>query len=587
MRVMISCLWRTPIRLHCLNHSWLVIFAMIITISGVPAQDFEEISDTRDSLQANPAPKRLIQNNNTAQQQLPPVASPNDANRQRQSPIIQPVGSASRDNEVVLAQYQGDVERSSSQSALPSVRLTQGNVPRLASIEKTSPPTSSYQGPGRIIMSESDGSTPTITTQPTTRLPDPPPTPAITNSRQSATGSGIVNAFSQSDEIEWDGTALQEYETLPGQLNRGYSSAYSSQDQYGLPENGGMNEGHIVGQYPAGMYGQGTTDAGMYAASGMYGYGQGMYGYGQGMNGYGYGGYPGDYPPATGLVSGVFSTILCSNAWENLTVSFGGSAFKSPLEFSYAGANGSAFGANGAAFGFTETLNWATPSTSMFPVRMQAGVRAVQAYPSGYRDDNFDWHRDAREQYFGTIGLFRRNIGCTPISFGAVYDVMSDQYYDKYKLEQMRTEFSYGSMYGVEFGYRGAFGLRNDSVWLQNQQHYQRANVKVVNYHTLFLRKYFANGGDGSLACGATEFGDIMVRAEYSIPLSNEWGLKNSLSYLVPRGGHSPESPSRESWDISLQLVYQPHGGMLAGFCNPFRTFFDVADNGTLLRRFK
>jgi len=167
--------------------------------------------------------------------------------------------------------------------------------------------------------------------------------------------------------------------------------------------------------------------------------------------------------------------------------------------------------------------------------------------------------------------------------------VMSDTYYDKYKLEQLRAELSYGSVYGAEFGYRGAFGLRNDSIGLQGrrQNMNQRIDIQVVDYHTIFIKKYFANGGEGSLAGGATEYGDLMFRAEYNIPLSNEWGLKNSLSYLVPRGGHSPESPSRENWDVSLQLVYQPHGGMLAGFCNPFRSFFDVADNGTMIHRFK
>jgi hypothetical protein len=162
---------------------------------------------------------------------------------------------------------------------------------------------------------------------------------------------------------------------------------------------------------------------------------------------------------------------------------------------------------------------------------------------------------------------------------------MSGTYYDKYRLEQLRTELSCGSMYGVEIGYRGAFGLRNDSLWSQN--HNRQVNIQVIDYHTLFLKKYFSNGGEGSLAGGATEYGDIMVRAEYSIPLSNEWGLKNSLSYIVPRGGHSPESPSRENWDVSLQLIYQPRGGLLAGFCNPFRSFFDVADNGTLVQRFR
>ena len=564
MRVMISGLWRTPIRLRCLTHLGLVIFAMIISVTGLSAQVFEELSDMKDSHQTNTAaPKRLVaQSTNIGPQQLPAVASPDGANGQRPSAIIQPIGVASQGNEIVLAQYQGDAEWSSSNATLPSVRLVQGSVQRLASIEKTPPQISPYQGPGKIIMGESDGTTPTITTRPSTGLPLPGPPPIP---RASANENGMDSTYSQSDEIEWDGTAaLQGYETLPRQVNRGYSSAYSSQDMYGMPENGEP----FGSPYPGSLYGQGIATEGTYETGGMYGYGQGMYGYG--------GAYPGAFQPTHGLISGAFSHVLCSNAWENLTFGFGGSGFKSPLEERYGGANG-------GAFGLTETLNWATPSTSMLPVRLQAGVRAVQAYPSGYRDEQLAWQRNPREQYFGTFGFFQRNICCTPFSFGAAYDVMSDYYYDKYKLEQVRAELSYGTMYGVEYGYRGSFGLRNDSVWLQNQ----RTQVRVVDYHTLFIKKYFANSGEGSLAGGATEFGDIMVRAEYNIPLSNEWGLKNSLSYLVPKHGHSPESPTRESWDVSLQLVYQPRGGMLAGFCNPFRTFFDVADNGTMQRRFR
>ncbi|MCL2119216.1 MAG: hypothetical protein FWH27_12395 [Planctomycetaceae bacterium] len=574
MRAMIFGTGQTFVRLRCLTHLGLVFWGVFVAVTCVSAQVFEEIADMEDARPARTlTPKRLIQTEGFVPQPLPAIASPDDANGQRQATgIIQPVGGATPDNGVILAQYQdtqyqSDAEWASSKVTLPSVQLAQGSIPRLASIEKTSPQTSTYQGPGRIITDESDGMTPTITTRPSTKLPEPPPIPrAVTNS------SGIVNAYSQADEIEWDDTqSIQNYgtyETLPRQLNRGYSSAYTSEDLYGIPE-----YSDIYGNpYTGNLYGQGISNDGMYAANGYYGYGQGMYGYG---------GYPGARPPTHGLVSGVFSHILCSNAWENLTISFGGTGFKSPLEFQ----NG---GTSGGAFGFTETLNWASPSTSMLPVRFQAGVRAIQAYPSGW-DDGSAWRRNTRDQYFGTFGVFKRNIGCTPFSLGAVYDAMSDEYYDKYKLEQLRAELSYGTMYGVEFGYRGAFGMRNDSVWLHNRHANvnQRVGVRVVDYHTLFIKKYFANCGEGSLAGGATEFGDFIVRAEYGIPLSNEWALKNSLSYLVPRGGHSHESPSRESWDVSLQLVYQPQGGMLAGFCNPFRAFFDVADNGTLLRRFK
>lgn len=572
MRVMVSEMTRPIIRLRSLTLMGLMPFVMIVAVSSVLAQGFEEVA-----IPENDAPKRLVPTETFPPQQLPAIATPNDVSlHRRPTGIVQPVGdgsqSQSQGQQVVQAQYQGEAMRPSSSAAtLPSVRLVQGDIPRVASIEKTSPSASPYQGPGHILMGESDGMTPTITTRPfSSGLPTPPP---MTQGQRPNLGSGIVNAYTQADEIEWDNAAgLQDYdsyETLPKHLGRSYGSAFATQDIYGMPQYDGMYGSPFSSPY-GGLYGQGIADAGgLYTANGYYGYGQGM-------TGYGYGGYPGACPPmySHNLVSGVFSYVFCSNALENLTIGFGGSGFKSPLDFQ-----------NGCAFGFTETLNWASPSSSMLPVRLQAGVRAVQAYPSGYRDEFNAWHENSREQYFGTAGVFKRNIGCSPFSFGAAYDIMSDNYYEKYRLEQLRGELSYSTMYGVEFGYRGAFALRNDSVWLYSQN--RRVDVRVVDYHTVFLKKYFTNGGEGSLAGGATEYGDIMVRAEYSIPLSHEWGLKNSLLYVVPRGGHSAESPSRESWDVSLQLVYQPRGGMLAGFCNPFRTFFDVADNGTMLRRLK
>jgi len=565
LKIMIYVMKRSSVRFCCLTRLGLVIFLMFATVINISAQIFEEIPVTiHDRQEDTSVPKRLSTNQSVGSQPLPAIVTPDDAQAQRNVGGVTPAFGDTSQNGVVLAQYQEDVTWSSSQSAtLPSVRLVQGNIPKVASIEKPLPQTLPYRGPGQIIMDESDGMIPTITTRPST-FPGPPP---LMNNQRSQRGSGIVNAYAQPDEAQWDNAeTIQEYEpyeTLPGQL--GYGSAYSTQEQYGLPESGRLYGSQFgYGNIHGGIYGSEMTNE-MYVANGNYGYGQNMYGYASG-------GYPAYYyQPSHGLVSGVFSHILCSKLWENLTVGFGGAGFKSPLDFQ-----------NGGAFGFTESLNWASPSTSRFPVRLQAGVRAFQAYPSGW-DDFGTWQRHCREQYFGTVGAFRRNLHCSPLNFGVAYDVMSDNYYDKYKLEQLRSELSYGSMVGVEFGYRGAFRLRNDSFWLHNR----RADVRVVDYHTLFLKKYFTNGGEGSLAGGATEYGDAMFRAEYSIPLSNEWGLKNSLSYIIPRGGHSPESPSRESWDVSLQLVYQPQGGMLAGFCNPFRTFFDVADNGTLVQRLK
>ena len=575
MRVMIFGITRTPVRLCRLTRFGLVILLMCAVATGLSAQVFEEIPASaapppdvaiHDRQAETTVPKRLTPAESFVAQPLPAVATPDDVRAQRTASAVVPAFGDTTRNGVVLAQFQDDGTWSPARSAtLPSVRLAQGTGQKVASIEKPAPQASPYRGPGQIITGDSEGMMPPITTRP----PVTPEPPSWTNRPRSPVGGGgIVNAYAQPDEGPWESAETMQgyepYEMLPGRLGYGGYPAPSAQEHYGTPESGVLYGSPYDNMYGS-PYGKAWID-GTDPVYGDYGYGQGMYGYGA---------YPGYWQPTQGLVSGVFSHILCSNLWENLTVGFGGAGFKSPLDTQ-----------NGAAFGFTESLNWASPSSSRFPVRLQAGVRAVQAYPSGW-DDFGVWRRKGREQYFGTIGVFKRNLHCSPLNFGVAYDVMSDNYHDKYRLEQLRAELSYGSPFGVEFGYRGAFGLRNDSLRWHHQRNDVRVGVQVVDYHTLFVKKYFANGGEGSLAGGATEYGDAMFRAEYGIPLSNEWGLKNSLSYMIPRGGRSPASPSRESWDVSLQLVYQPQGGMLAGFCNPFRSFFDVADNGTLVRRFQ
>ena len=587
MKMMYSCFRRADVRFRHLV-CWSLAAIMIMFAANVSAQDFEEISSSPDDYQTLTSPPKTLQTEHVVPQRLPAVVSTSDSTAQGPSMGIVFAGGNSPSGSVVSAQYQDGNGQQSTRATLPSIQLVQGNVPRLASAEKKPPMPSTYPDAGRIAIQETDGTTPTVTRRPSTRpaQASPQSLPPVTRSQRPMGDAGVVNAYTPSEEIIWEENASQHnaelYETLPNHL--GHMSGYTSE---GMMSGYGTMPGQydmLSDPYTADLYGDGMYGINDYNpyGQGMYGqnmYGQGVYGqgvYGQGMYGqgmYGYGGYPGGCPPmySHGLLTSLYSHIVCSNAWENLTIGVGGSGFKSPISH-----------ANGGAFGFSQTLNWASPSTLMSPINLQAGVRAVQAFPSGY-DDPYrgTWQSGRRDQFFGTIGVFRRNIGCSPLNIGLAYDMMRDKYFVDYDLEQLRSELSYSGMYGYEFGYRGSHGLKNDSVQLFGQQF----DVRTVDYHTLFIKKYFANGGEGSLAGGATEYGDIMVRAEYSIPLSNEWGLKNSFSYVIPQSGHNASSPQRESWDVSLQLVYQPRGGMLAGFCNPFRALFDVADNGTMIQR--
>ncbi|MDR1384653.1 MAG: hypothetical protein LBJ67_12545 [Planctomycetaceae bacterium] len=511
----------------------------------------------------------VANNGSTTAYQLPEIISPENVTArnyiaqtsgvlaQTPSEVIQTGGVHSNDDEIVLAQYAdttgtNDWERK--RIVLPSVRLVQGLVPtKVASVGRSSVNASPYRGAGRILQNDvfTEANASTSAVQTPHHLSELPPKPPLIKQH-------LATDPNQS-EIAWDET---EQHTSP-QENNGYEVS-SEQLRNSDDEQQNLYNSDVYGQYidPYGTIYGGENNYGYYDYNSLPGvYGNEMYS------------HSGACPPlfAPGAFSNMISHILYSNVWENLTIGVGGSGFKSPLDQ-----------INGGAFGFHETVNWTSPSHSIIPVNFQAGFRVVQAYPSGYRTETGTWNRDNREQYFGTLGVFRRNLFDRPIHLGVAYDIVKDKYHQNYQLEQLRSELAFGTMYGTEYGYRGAKQLRGDSVW---RQPHARVDIQSASYHTLFIKKYFANGGEGVLAGGATESGDPMIRAEYNIPLSNEWELKNSLMYVIPKNGHSPVSPRKESWGVSLQLIYQPHGGVLAGFCNPFRSFFDVGDNSALLQQ--
>ncbi|MDR1493188.1 MAG: hypothetical protein LBT05_10760 [Planctomycetaceae bacterium] len=537
----------------CFRTGILTIAAIISMFSSAWAQ-FEKIADVDGSDIAHQLPEIVSPKNATAKNY---ILQTSGVLAQTPSDIIQTEDFNSNNNNIVSAQYRDNTHNDWEQKhiVLPSVRLVQGLTPtKVASVGRSPINASPYRGAERVlqndVFTETNSSTSGIQTP--RRLSELPPKPPVMKQR--------ISTEPNQSEILWE---ENERQTLP-QENNGYEV---------LSEQFGNSDDERQNLYTPNVYDQYVDPYGaIYGGVNNYGY----YDYNSQLPGV-YGnemyGYSGVCPPlfAPGYFSAALSYIMYSNAWENLTIGFGGSGFKSPLDR-----------VNGGAFGFQESVNWTSPSNFAIPVNFQAGFRAMQAYPSGYQTETGNWRRDNREQYFGTIGVFRRNLFDRPIHLGVAYDVVKDKYFRNYRLEQLRSEIAFGTMYGAEYGYRGTKQLRGGSIRLQQNT---KIDIRAASYHTLFIKKYFANGGEGLLAGGATESGDPIIRAEYNIPLSNEWELKNSLMYLIPKNGHSLASPQKESWDVSLQLIYKPHGGVLAGFCNPFRAFFDVGDNSTLLQQ--
>ncbi|MDR1957825.1 MAG: hypothetical protein LBQ54_02075 [Planctomycetaceae bacterium] len=295
------------------------------------------------------------------------------------------------------------------------------------------------------------------------------------------------------------------------------------------------------------------------------------------------------YPMTAGTAGmyggqGMYPTILACLG-ENLTFSIGGAGFQTPLDYGSGGA------------GFSETLNWVSPSIVPVPISLQAGFRAVQSRQCGYEVPRTYHRENTRDQYFGTLGVFHRGT-LLPVQIGAAYDFMEDRYDQTVKLQQLRSEFSYVSSYGFEFGFRGAFGMKNDAV-TRNISHLRydsqgdqwfadwytvTQGIRPNSYCSLFLKKYYPNGAEGAFSAGATNYGDAVFRLDYTIPLNDCVSLQNSFTYVLPEQGRGRGGFLKESWNAMLQLTYQPRGGLLAGFCDPARPMFDVADNGTFLQ---
>jgi len=429
-------------------------------------------------------------------------------------------------------------------------------VPMLTPASKQDKPSSEILPPREIRLVRNDESPlPRPITMSNDVEKEEIPTPAPLGARSRSSRFSFSENRTNSDDQWLNIDPPNKKEETESLFN---TSETSFPSEWEMPMNPMMGGGYLGGY--GGYGGYGGMDGGM---NGHYG------GFG-GMGGYG--GMTGNCSP-------------WGNLGENVTASIGAAGFASPLDY------------GSGCFGFTESLNWCSPTSNPLPINVQAGFRAIQSKLCGYaipRTNVFE--SEIREQYFGTVAVSHRGTH-VPAQLGVAYDFMRDNYDQKIKLEQLRAELSYISPWGYEIGVRSSFGMKNDTITrtlyrldydqFENRWHadWFRVTQKVSpnDYYALFIKKYYANGGEGAISAGATNYGDGIFRADFTIPLTDCVSLQNSVTYIIPSEGRSFSGARKESWNLMLQLTFQPRGGLLAGFCDPFRPMFDVADNGTFL----
>jgi hypothetical protein len=255
---------------------------------------------------------------------------------------------------------------------------------------------------------------------------------------------------------------------------------------------------------------------------------------------------------------------------KNIDILAGVQGFKGALD---QGRNGN--------FGFHEGFNvgghlWLTRCVSW-----QLGGTWTQQNFHG--DQTTGIYRDeTRQQVFGTAGLFVRADSCLPWQGGVAVDWLHDDYIVDYDVSQVRAELSRVGCFGNEFGFMGAFHIREDQQQFGTIGHLQGLlTLQTVDQYCLFVRTHFDNCGEGRLWGGATGDGDGIFGGDYRIPLSDSFLLQGNFNYLIT-GNSEQEGQRDEAWGISLELVFQPFCRARRSMTDRNRPLFNVADNGRM-----
>lgn len=254
--------------------------------------------------------------------------------------------------------------------------------------------------------------------------------------------------------------------------------------------------------------------------------------------------------------------------WENLSVFGGVTGFESPVDL---GLNGN--------FGFSEGLNWSVPLFPRAGIAAQFGFRAVQADHSG---DSISGTDSTRTQFFGTMGVFRRNT--CGFQYGFVTDLFRDNFYDDIDLVQYRAEISLVHPSGHEIGFFSAFSGENDEVTVPPiaglTTFPTNITVEPMDQYAMFYRYTMCDGGHLRIYGGGTSGGDGLIGADFRVALSCRWALAGGFGYVIPDES-GPAGISREAWGVGLNLEWFPGCVKGTGMCSWLRPLFNVADNST------
>jgi len=267
--------------------------------------------------------------------------------------------------------------------------------------------------------------------------------------------------------------------------------------------------------------------------------------------------------------------------YRDFTASAGVTSFTNPTNLGIAGN-----------YGVNEYLNWAMPFWNAFGIGWQVGARGVQ---TNFQNTTLNvggtpFTLGSRDQVFVTTGFFTRAFEGRGLQGGAVYDYLSDGWFEDVNVAQIRSEVSYVWGYH-EIGYWGAHNV-TEQLGIFTPRRSSQLTGTSLDLYTAFYRLHFGDANEWRVWGGASGNGDGLVGSSMRAPMSRSFALEGTFTYLIPNqteqvtidplGTTATYGPA--AWNVSVNLVYYPAGRSRRSLASPYRPLFDVADNGSMIR---
>ena len=242
-------------------------------------------------------------------------------------------------------------------------------------------------------------------------------------------------------------------------------------------------------------------------------------------------------------------------------------------------------------YGTNEYVNWAMPFWNAFGLGWQIGARGVQTnFQQPTISDGLGKLRgNSRDQVFVTTGFFTRAFEGRGLQGGAVYDYLSDSYFENVDVAQIRGELSYVWGYH-ELGFWGAFNSTEQKGSFSPAGR-SPGMASTVDLYTAFYRLHFGDANEVRIWGGASGNAQGVVGSTVRAPMSRSLALEGTFTYLLPDKSQTVQLDPTTSvtfapsaWNLSANLVWYPAGRARRGLASPYRPLFDVADNGSMIR---